>query len=241
MELKEEISKLEEKKSELDTLNDETNMSVPQLMERLTQKTKEHNASIKEMEARSRELKKALDNTNKKVRDIEAELKGDNQVTEESKQKFEALFAKEQQLDRFIESFPKLRSKELAEIGEKQQAIVQYLDNMSQSLNLIRAEPDAAMGAKIESDYRGRVNDQKNSEDTYKLVKGELENMQQVLEKLQNFDETGPQKIKALEQRLKSMKEDLDKFKHADEKKKEMQEKRKQYQTKTKAIQENGA
>ena len=63
MDLKEQINEFESKRQELEVLADESNMSVPELMDRLFQKIKAHKAIINDVEARSRELRKAVEVT----------------------------------------------------------------------------------------------------------------------------------------------------------------------------------
>jgi intraflagellar transport protein 74 len=238
MDLKEQLSGLEAQRQELEVLNDESNMSVPELMDRLFQKIKNHKLVINEMEARTRELRKAVDNNNRKLKEMESEISGGNQVTEESKQKYEALFAKEQQLDKFIEGYPKARQKEIEEMNQKQQSIVQYLDNISQSVNLIRHAPDPDMVAKVNEEFKNRQKNKQDSEATLELVQNQYQTRLQDMERIKSIQETAPQKITALKERLTTMKADMQKFKNAEEVKKEMYEKRKRLIEKTQKLQE---
>ena len=66
--LKEEIKNLEGKKSDLDIQLNESNMSIPELRERLLAKLKEDKEKMVESEARSRDLKRAIENIDKKIR-----------------------------------------------------------------------------------------------------------------------------------------------------------------------------
>lgn len=238
MDLKEQLTALENQKQELEVLLDEQNMSVPELMERLFQKIKQHKQAINEMETRSRELRKAVDNGNRRLKDMETEISGGNQVTEESKQKYEALFAKEQQLDKFIENYPKTRQKELEEMTQKQQSIVQYLDNISQSVNLIRHAPDPEMVEKVNDEFKNRQKNKQDSEATLELVQNQYQTRLQDMERIKNIQETAPQKIAALKEKLNSMKADMQKFKNAEDVKHEMQEKRQRLIEKTKQLQD---
>jgi intraflagellar transport protein 74 len=238
MDLKEQLTALETQRQELEVLNDEANMSVPELMDRLFQKIKQHKAIINETEARTRELRKAVDNNNRRLKEMESEISGGGQVAEESKQKYEALFAKEQQLDKFIESYPKARQKEIDEMHTKQQSIVQYLDNISQSVNLIRHAPDPDMVAKVNEEFKNRQKNKQDSEATLELVQNQYQTRLQDMERIKNIQETAPQKIIALKEKITSMKTDMVKFKNAEEVKKEMFEKRKRLIEKSQKLQE---
>ena len=107
---------------------------------------------------------------------MDSEITGGAQVTEENKQKYEALFAKEQQLDRFIEGFSKNRQREMDEIVQKQQQIVQYLDNISQNINLIRHAPEPEMVERVREDFKNREKNKKDSEATLELVQNQYQN-----------------------------------------------------------------
>jgi len=237
IELKQQIAELEAKRIDLEVQCDEQNMSVSELVERIFQKIKSTNQTIAEIEARTRELKKAIDN-NRKLKEMESEITGGTQVTEESKQKYEALFAKEQQLDKFIESFPRTRQKEFDDMTQKQQQILQYLDNISQSINLIRHAPDPEMVERVRSDYQNRQRNMQNSEATLELVQNQYQTRLQDLEKIKNLQETAPQKIQLLKDRISSMKADMQKFKNAEEVRSEMFEKRKRLIEKTRKLQQ---
>lgn len=238
IDLKEQITELETKKQELEVLNDEATMSVPELMDRMTQKIKTHKQIIKDIETRSRELRTAIDNGNRKLKEMESEITGGNQVTEEAKQKYEAIFNKEKQVEKFIEGYPKARKKELEEISQKQQNVLQYLDSISQSTNLIKHAPDPEMFNKAKADYESRQQNLNNSEATIELVMQQYKTRQQDMERIKNIQETAPQKITALKERLTSMKADMVKFKNAEESKREMFEKRKRMIAKTRTLQE---
>ena len=66
--LKDEIKTQEGKKSDLDIQLNESNMSIPELRERLLAKLKEDKERMVESEARSRDLKRAIENIDKKIR-----------------------------------------------------------------------------------------------------------------------------------------------------------------------------
>jgi intraflagellar transport protein 74 len=66
--LKEEIKNLESKKSDLDIQLNESNMSIPELRERLLSKLKEDKERMVEASERTRDLKRAIDNIDKRVR-----------------------------------------------------------------------------------------------------------------------------------------------------------------------------
>lgn len=232
IDLKQQIQDLEQKKQELEILCEEQNMSVSELVERIFQKIKSYNQVINEVEARTRDLKKAIDNNNRKLKEMEGEISGGNQATDESKQKYEALFMKEQQVDKFIETYPKLRQKEFEEMAQKQQSVLQYLDNISQSVNLIRHAPDPEMVERVKSDFQNRQRNKQNSEDTLALVQDQYQTRLQDLEKIKNLQETAPQKIQALKERIGTMKSEMQKFKNAEEVKNEMFAKRKRLQDK---------
>ena len=238
MELKEQIAELETKKSELEVMNDEAGMSVAELMDRMTQKIKVHKQVIKDIETRSRELRTAIDNGNRRLKEMETEISGGTQVTEEAKQKYEAIYNKEKQVEKLIEGFPKSRKKELEEISQKQQNVLQYLDSISQSTNLVRHAPDPELFNKVKADYESRQQNLNNSEATIELVMQQYQTRQQDMERIKNIQETAPLKITALKERLTTMKADMIKFKDAEQSKSQMFDTRKRLIAKTKKLQE---
>ena len=67
----------------------------------------------------------------RKLADMDDEINGNNQISEEIKQKYEMIYEKEKKLEKFMKNFQNLRSSEMSEITEKQEQVMQYLENIS--------------------------------------------------------------------------------------------------------------
>lgn len=129
--LKDEIKTLEGKKADLDIQLNESNMSIPELRERLLAKLKEDKERMVESEARSRDLKRAIENIDKKIRDTEDEILGNNKLSEENKKKYEAMYEVEKEMNDFITNFESNREKVREKMHTLQNSIVATLENTS--------------------------------------------------------------------------------------------------------------
>lgn len=199
--LKEEIKVLEAKKSDLDIQLNESNMSIPELRDRLLAKLKEDKERMKDAEDRSRDLKRATDNLDKKIRDMEDEILGNNALTENNKKKFEAMYEVEKEITEFIDNFDNNREKARDKMGQLQQTIVATLENMSALMTAMKTIPTMEDHEKMVNDLKFTQKQKDNAEETLRLVQGQLMKRQKDLEKIEQFETTLPQQLSKMKER----------------------------------------
>lgn len=224
--LKEEIKVLEAKKSDLDIQLNESNMSIPELRDRLLAKLKEDKERMKDAEDRSRDLKRATDNLDKKIRDMEDEILGNNALTENNKKKFEAMYEVEKEITEFIDNFDNNREKARDKMGQLQQTIVATLENMSALMTAMKTIPTMEDHEKMVNDLKFTQKQKDNAEETLRLVQGQLMKRQKDLEKIEQFETTLPQQLSKMKERYQEMNTEIKKFERVDQIKQEMIDKR---------------
>ena len=231
--LKTQITELEAKKEDLAVQCNEANMSVPELRERLLQKMKDDRDKITKTEARTRDLRRAVEQMRRRLIDLEEEIGGNAQITEENKQKYEAIYKKEKEIDAFMEKFQGMREKELTEISSKQQTVLQYMENISHSINLMRRAPDAKDYENIRQHLNMQNQQTQDAEATLRLVKSQLSNRMSDLEKLKNIGNTIPLKLAKLKEQKEHMKKELIRFQDVDQVIEKMTERRQKLSRRT--------
>jgi len=199
--LKEEIRTLEGKKSDLDIQLNESNMSIPELRERLLAKLKEDKERMVESEARSRDLKRAIENIDKKIRDTEDEILGNNKLSEENKKKYEAMYEVEKEMNDFITNFESNREKVREKMHTLQNSIVATLENTSNLMTAMKTIPTVEEHEKIINDLKFTQKQKDNAEETLRLVQGQLLKRQKDLEKIEQFETTLPQQLDKMKER----------------------------------------
>ena len=107
--LKEQIVELERKKADYEIQLNEANLSFPEARDRLLARMKEDNNFIVTNEKRVKEIKKNIDNYEKKLREL-GEDSENKKKGEEEKKKYEVLFQKDKEMTEFIDSYDKTRN-----------------------------------------------------------------------------------------------------------------------------------
>lgn len=77
----------------------------------------------------------------RKLIEIEEEISGNSKISEENKKKYEAIYEQEQEIEKFMKDFKNKRENLMVEMGQKQEQVMQYLDNISQTLKLMEHTP----------------------------------------------------------------------------------------------------
>lgn len=139
--LKQQIEEFETKKDDLEIRCNEANMPIPELRERLLEKMKEDGKKIQEIESRTRELRRAVNQMRRRLRDLEDEINGTSTITEENKQKYEAIYKKEQAIDKFMAKYPQMRETEINNIEKKSQDVLLILEKISQMVQFLSRDP----------------------------------------------------------------------------------------------------
>jgi len=174
----------------LDALEGEAkqcSMSVPEQRERLLAKVKSDNAEIVNAEKSNSERKLDKERLRTQIQEIGMDAQERRDDTDQ--QKYEILFAKDQEMTMFIESFDDHKAEEEKKLKEKQDSISRVLENISKALSM------GGGGAGLEGHLRDMEDELKfksdqlhNSESTQSRLEAELAKRQSEVEKIEHLD-----------------------------------------------------
>merc|ERR1712048_451806 len=122
----------EERLKKTETEAAQCSLSVPEQREILLSKVKSDNADIVASEKRNGELKLEKERLRSQIQEVIADTK--ERRDDNDQHKYEILFAKDQEMTSFIDSFDESKAEEKKK--EKQERITQILENISKSLSL---------------------------------------------------------------------------------------------------------
>lgn len=178
----------EEMLPRLEALREEAkqcNMSIPEQREILLARVKSDNAEIVTTEKLNTEIK--LDNEKLKalIREVSADAQ-EQKDDGESKHKHEILFAKDQEMTQFIDGFAESKSEEERKMKEKQERVVQLLENISKTASL---PTDLATHLRdMEGELDFKTKELQNAETTQSRLEAELLKRESELEKIDSLD-----------------------------------------------------
>merc|ERR1719446_1094707 len=110
-------------------------MSVPEQRELLLNKVKTDNAEIVACEKRNSEMKLDKERLKQQIKDVASDAQ-EKKDEGGDQQKYEILFAKDQEMTQFITSFDQHKMEEETKMKDKQDAIVRLLENISTTMGL---------------------------------------------------------------------------------------------------------
>jgi intraflagellar transport protein 74 len=191
--------------------------SGEQVRERLLRLIKETNGEIADLEVRGRECERVIAKLHGDVEAREAEVHSARSSRTQAS-KFEALAAKDKQMDEFIEQFPERMSEEIAQKEQLQVSVVTLLKHISQHAVLRDSLPDdEAKLAQLKSDLSFQQQTQAQAQQTLAVVKAELARRREELQKIQGLDKRVGEELAELRERSKEMEAELGGFKPAEE------------------------
>lgn len=101
------------------------------LREKLLERMREDRKRMQECEGRGRELRRGVENMRRKLVDMDDEINGNTKISEENKKKYEAIYEREKEIEKYMKDFKLKREDVMVELTQKQEQVLQYLDNMS--------------------------------------------------------------------------------------------------------------
>lgn len=184
-------------------------MSVPEQREILLAKVKTDNSEIVAAEKKNSELK--LDQA--RIRAQIKEVMSDAQERRDEggdQQKYEILFAKDQEMSQFIAGFDEHKNEEEKKMKEKQDMIVRLLGNISTAL-LVQSNltPEGQM-RDMEDELDFKAKQLQNSETTQNRLEGELAKRQGELEKIESLDVKISQELQQVEIKMQQYEQDIE-------------------------------
>jgi intraflagellar transport protein 74 len=125
-------------------------------------------------------------------------------------QKYEILFAKDQEMSQFIASFDDHKAEEEAKTKEKQENIIRLLENISLSLGLAPGMTPEGNLRDMEDELHFKNRQLQNSETTQNRLEAELNKRQGELEKIESLDLKITQELHQVEDKMKQYEKDME-------------------------------
>lgn len=209
--LQELLSQRKDVAEKLDTLEVEarqSSMSVPDQRELLLAKVKSDNAEIVAAEKRNSDLKLEKERLRTQIQEIGLDAQEKRDDTDQ--QKYEILFAKDQEMTTFIEGFDQHKSEEEAKLKEKQDSITRLLENISKALTITGGGVGLEGHLRDMEDELDFKNKQlQNSETTQSRLEAELSKRQGEVEKIEHLDMKISVELEQTEERKKQYEEEI--------------------------------
>lgn len=184
-------------------------MSVPEQREILLNKVKTDNADIVAAEKRNSDLKLEKERLRVQINEVAADAKEQRDENTDH-QKYEILFAKDQEMTQFIEGFNESKAEEEKKMRDKQDSVVQLLDNISKAATF-RADvtPEGHL-RDMEDELEFKNRQLQNSETTQNRLEAELAKRQGELEKIESLDVKISQELQQVEAKMRQYEEDIE-------------------------------
>ncbi|EAS01313.2 intraflagellar transporter-like protein, putative (macronuclear) [Tetrahymena thermophila SB210] len=225
--LKEQIIELERKREDLELQLNEANLSFPEARDKLKARVAEDNALLAQTEKRTKEIQKNIDNYEKRIREINAELNGGAE-REAQKQKYEIIYQKDKEMNDFIQNYQQFREREIEQINSIEQNIITLLENSSKILSLTGNLPSQADYTQIIGNFKFQEGMKENSENTLVMIEKQVETLKESLKQLETLEEKLAQKKEKQVKLLEQWNTDIDtKYNRIDQFKREFEQKEK--------------
>ncbi|KAM4533943.1 intraflagellar transport protein 74 homolog isoform 2-T2 [Odontesthes bonariensis] len=200
--------------------------------EKLFQQVKEDNQEIASMERQVTEIKDRTSQISEEIRHLDQDSEA---AQGECQQKYKELKRKEEEIDRFLESFEESKAQELKKLSQSQEDIVSLLEHCSR--NMLRLhQVDTVTANELKNMQEVLVSKETEvvqSESTAKGLTTESQRLQQDLEKVQQLEGKISGERGALKEQVSTMEaelltyRDLEGLRHAaEEKRKRLLEER---------------
>eukprot|EP00927_Polykrikos_kofoidii_P073617 TRINITY_DN69634_c0_g1_i1.p1 TRINITY_DN69634_c0_g1~~TRINITY_DN69634_c0_g1_i1.p1 ORF type:complete len:677 (+),score=184.54 TRINITY_DN69634_c0_g1_i1:217-2031(+) len=211
-------------------------LSVPEQRELLLAKVKTDNAEIVAAEKKNSDLRMEKEKLKIQIQDIASDAK--EQKNDSDQQKYEILFAKDQEMTQFIDSFDEPKAEAENKMQEKQESITQILVNISKAINLTGggvALDGHLRDMEDELDFKNKQ--LQNSETTQSRLEAELQKRQGEVEKIEHLDAKISVELEQTEAKTKQYEEEIEqKFDRVDEMRHEGTERLKVFEVRKKAM-----
>lgn len=184
-------------------------MSIPEQREILLSRVKSDNAEIVATEKQNSSIKLENEKLKSQIREVIADTQERKEEGSGDQQKYEILFAKDQEMTQFIDSFDSSKAEEKKRMKEKQATIVRLLENISKSLNMPTdlTPEEHLLEMKDELDFKSKQ--LHNSETTQNRLEGELTKREGELEKIESLDTKISQELRQVEEKMKQYEHDI--------------------------------
>merc|ERR1719171_3394191 len=184
-------------------------MPVPEQREILLTKVKTDNAEIVAAEKRNSELKLEKERLKAQIKEVMTDAQ-ERKDEGGDQQKYEILFAKDQEMSQFISSFDEHKAEEEAKMKEKQENIVRLLQNISTAMSLQTHMTPEGHLRDMEDELEFKSKQLQNSETTQNRLEAELAKRQGELEKIESLDVKITQELQQVEAKMQQYEQDIE-------------------------------
>jgi len=168
----------------------------------LLSKVKTDNAEFVAAEKLNSELKLEKERLRAQIKEVMADAQ-ERRDEGNDQQKYEILFAKDQEMSQFIGSFDQTKGEEEHKLREKQESVVRLLENISMAANLqTNTTPDAHL-RDMQDELEFKSQQLHNSETTQNRLEGELAKRQGELDKIESLDVKITQELHQVEDKMR--------------------------------------
>lgn len=141
------------------------------------------------------DTRKEIESSKKQL--LEVSSSGQDQADQ---QKYEVLFLKDQEMSRFLETFPQQFGEEKQRVSEKQQEVMRMLEDVSRYLG--QEQNLDQVGADMQDELQFKETQLAQSESTNAKLVGQVEKRKNELEKIQNLDGKISQELAQLDAKM---------------------------------------
>lgn len=209
--LKEAVERFEGKKTELEEKLADASLGFEDLRKKLMENVKKDKSSIQTLEKKVKESRKLLDNTTKRLQRLE-----EGGFSEDQKQKYAVLYEKEKEVNEYLSDFINLRAKRVEELGELELNNLKLLEIIAKNKSLIKHAPSTSEFDDLAKEVNFKKQQAENSETTLNKVQNELLRRQDDLAKVDDIEETLPDRIKQLKEIVARLDAEIKQFEDKD-------------------------
>lgn len=152
-----------------------------------------------------------LEKLKTQIREVEGSAEAQDKKDEPSdQQKYEILFAKDQEMTQFLDGFEDTKFEEETKLKEKQSQIVIYLENISRAMALGSDASPLTQLASMEDELDFKSRQLQNSESTQNRLEAELAKREGELEKIESLDVKISQELQQVEAKMHQYERDIE-------------------------------
>eukprot|EP00928_Gymnodinium_smaydae_P015027 TRINITY_DN15510_c0_g1_i1.p1 TRINITY_DN15510_c0_g1~~TRINITY_DN15510_c0_g1_i1.p1 ORF type:complete len:636 (-),score=124.05 TRINITY_DN15510_c0_g1_i1:213-2033(-) len=182
-------------------------LSVPEQRDLLLNRVKSDNTEIVAAEKRLSELKLEKEKIRAQISEVAADTQ--ERRDDNDQHKYEILFAKDQEMTTFIDSFDASKAEEEEKLKAKQESICRLLDNISKAMALQNVSPEGHL-RDMEDELEFKSKELQNSETTQNRLEAELTKRQGELDKIESLDVKITEELRQVETKMKQYEEEIE-------------------------------
>lgn len=226
IQVKEGTARFEAKRADLEDRLSENSLTFEELRTKLMERVRAEKAEIQGLEKRAKELRKLGDATSRKLGRLVGEQHG-NEMDEEHKKRYEVLYQKESEINAFLDGFEQARKKRLAEAEALEYANLRITESISKNLAVLRKVPEQKDLEQMSRELSFKRQQAENSQETLERVQIEHLRRQEELQRVDEIQETLPERITQFKAVLEGMRKDIAVFENRDKEKADLIQKTK--------------